>query len=229
MNFDKLKLHKTFPFNRSGIDYFVGDIHGHHTLLLQQLDAINFNFRRDRLFAVGDIIDRGPESERCLDLLVQPWFKSVIGNHEHLFLQGIEGPKNWEYLLNNGGHWIPKWLGFSGKLVAWANLIRIMMPISITVETRFGSIGVLHADAPTDWKMLINDRSVNIIQCIWNRQDFSVLDKAPITSVDAVFHGHNQVDDAIIINNQIWADTLQKTGKLSIMSAEEVMRCIHKK
>ncbi|MGL9724118.1 metallophosphoesterase [Sodalis sp. (in: enterobacteria)] len=33
---------------------------------------------------LGDLIDRGPQSEACLPLLENPWFRSVRGNHEQM-------------------------------------------------------------------------------------------------------------------------------------------------
>jgi serine/threonine protein phosphatase 1 len=60
----------------------VGDIHGHFQRLQQCLEAVGFDPAVDRLFSVGDLVDRGPHSEAALDWLAQPWFHAVQGNHE---------------------------------------------------------------------------------------------------------------------------------------------------
>ena len=80
----KLKANRlVLPVNTKGNDYVVGDIHGHAKKLLKQLDGIGFDATVDRLICVGDLIDRGPESIEALALLNEPWFFSVLGNHEY--------------------------------------------------------------------------------------------------------------------------------------------------
>jgi len=74
------------PSNTRGTDYVIGDLHGCFSLLERLLDEVRFDKSRDRLFSVGDLIDRGPESLRCLQLLAEPWFYAVQGNHENMML-----------------------------------------------------------------------------------------------------------------------------------------------
>lgn len=98
---------KEFSKNTQGTDYFVGDIHGQYSKLMNQLKELNFDFQKDRLFSVGDIIDRGPESFECLSLMFEPWFFMVKGNHEILMIDAIKsdyfgGKRLWEF---NGGKW----------------------------------------------------------------------------------------------------------------------------
>lgn len=49
---------KHFTENLQGIDYACGDIHGCFTKLRSVLEAINFDESKDRLFSVGDLVDR---------------------------------------------------------------------------------------------------------------------------------------------------------------------------
>jgi len=224
LNLLNITATKTFNANKLGNDYFVGDIHGQYFLLIEQLKSANFNFNTDRLFAVGDIIDRGSESEKCLELLIEPWFHSVLGNHEQLFLQGFSNASFWKVLVDNGGSWINNWLNNPNKLIAWAHLIRIKMPLSLTVKNVSGTIGVIHADAPTNWSELntlkINEQ--NITQYVWQRRDLIKPTGDAIKNINAVVHGHNSVEIPAVINNQLWIDTLQKTGSLSILKDADV-------
>lgn len=64
----------------------VGDLHGHRHLLEDELDRIGFNPTRDRVLSGGDLIDRGPDSLGTLELLEEPWFHAVLGNHELMLL-----------------------------------------------------------------------------------------------------------------------------------------------
>lgn len=51
---------------RAGRLFVVGDIHGCYDLLMQQLERVQFNFEKDLLIAVGDLVDSGPDSLKCL-------------------------------------------------------------------------------------------------------------------------------------------------------------------
>ncbi len=78
------------PHNLKGRDFVVGDLHGHFRALNALLEQVNFNASVDRLFSVGDLVDRGPDSLDCVYLLEQPWFYSVLGNHEDICLQAVK-------------------------------------------------------------------------------------------------------------------------------------------
>jgi hypothetical protein len=75
-----------YATNTRGRDFVVGDLHGCRALLDRLLREVNFRPESDRLFSVGDLIDRGPESMSCLDLLDEPWCHGVLGNHEVMLI-----------------------------------------------------------------------------------------------------------------------------------------------
>lgn len=54
-----------------------GDIHGCLEQLRRKLWHCGFDPWRDLLISVGDVIDRGPQSLRCLQLLEQHWVRAV--------------------------------------------------------------------------------------------------------------------------------------------------------
>ena len=66
----------------------VGDIHGMYDKLINLMDKVQFNPEEDLLLFLGDYVDRGPASVRCLQYvydLQQTWPDNVIcllGNHE---------------------------------------------------------------------------------------------------------------------------------------------------
>jgi serine/threonine protein phosphatase 1 len=68
--------------NSSGKDYVIGDIHGCLDAVNELLHKMKFDYSRDRLLCTGDLTHRGPNSLGCLQLLKEPWFYSVRGNHE---------------------------------------------------------------------------------------------------------------------------------------------------
>ena len=52
----------TFVLNESGRDFVVGDVHGCFRTLEHALGALTFDPNLDRLFGVGDLVNRGPHS-----------------------------------------------------------------------------------------------------------------------------------------------------------------------
>jgi serine/threonine protein phosphatase 1 len=102
--------------NLNGRDFVVGDLHGCLFHLERLLENARFDPAIDRVFSVGDLADRGPDSPGCLLLLNEPWFYPVLGNHDLCllqFLRGLEAGKKsseaeeaLDILLYNGGDWI---------------------------------------------------------------------------------------------------------------------------
>ncbi|MBU2766125.1 hypothetical protein HAP94_07940 [Acidithiobacillus ferrivorans] len=73
-------------FNPIGRDFVIGDLHGCRAMLDTLLDHACFDPAMDRLFSVGDLVDRGPDSVGYLELLLESWFFSVLGNHDAMLL-----------------------------------------------------------------------------------------------------------------------------------------------
>src|SRR5690606_15825828 len=91
-------------------DFVVGDIHGCYGLLMERLRAVDFDESRDRLYSVGDLTDRGPNSLEVLGLLKKPWVHAVQGNHDIMLLNWLNmynsdlfSPADF---LRNGGAWV---------------------------------------------------------------------------------------------------------------------------
>ena len=69
-----------------GRTYAISDVHGMGHLLDQMLEKIAFS-EADRLYVLGDMIDRGPDPAGVLDLAMER--KNIIalkGNHEDAFV-----------------------------------------------------------------------------------------------------------------------------------------------
>ncbi len=97
---------KQFPVNTEGRDFVVGDLHGCIDLFNQALIAIGFDKSKDRMFSVGDLGDRGPDSPACMELMYQPWFHAVRSNHGDLMDSFYDGEALGVYnFIRNGGEW----------------------------------------------------------------------------------------------------------------------------
>ncbi len=69
----------------------IGDIHGCYDELQALLDKAGLA-SGDEIIAVGDIVDRGPDTPKVLDFFrAQPNTRSIIGNHERKHLRSFCG------------------------------------------------------------------------------------------------------------------------------------------
>ena len=69
----------------------IGDIHGYWRHLEKLLEFINYNKNTDRLIFLGDYIDRGENSKKTLDLIIDLARENsknifLMGNHEDMML-----------------------------------------------------------------------------------------------------------------------------------------------
>jgi serine/threonine protein phosphatase 1 len=107
-----LKLSPTvlyLPSNSDGNDYIVGDLHGCLTELLAMLDYVGFDKNKDRLFSVGDLIDRGPQSIELLhEFRIRKNWYFVKGNHEQMMIDSFvyDNSNMYQIWIQNGGTWI---------------------------------------------------------------------------------------------------------------------------
>lgn len=203
-----ISLHHHFLANKHGRDFFVGDIHGQYSLLRSILRKVNFSTDRDRIFSVGDITDRGENSYNCLMLTQESWFYSVLGNHENFILNIEENDyfqrKTWN---KNGGSW---WweLSEEDKKLAKKTILENYY-ISLSVETKMGSVGVIHAQYPFNSWPLNKDKldNDNFHKIIWGREDILGNESKTINNIDYIVCGHTPVTTPKIIYNKIYIDT----------------------
>lgn len=217
----KFIYHLEFPQNDAGTDYITSDIHGNYTLLMDHLERLGFNFTTDRLFSVGDIIDRGQESEKCLDLLREPWFKPVLGNHEMMLASLLDNSSNIDQIRQSGGGWIDKYLDSPSTIRRWTELIKLRMPVAITIKTNFGTVGITHAQALVDWEE-VRKGGFDIIPILTSRSQITNPTNDFVKNITFTIHGHTNVIKPTLISNRFWIDTIENTSQLCIMTLEQL-------
>jgi len=205
MNLNTNKV--VLPVNEKGRDFVVGDIHGHVSKLKAQLKTLNFDQATDRLICVGDLVDRGPESAEALDLLQEPWFFSVIGNHEFLMLSGMKYQNSKDRLvwIQNGGDWIA-----SAPKEHWDDWFTAIetLPVCIEVTTRTGKrYGIVHADFPArDWDAFDTFTQDDLQRCLWSRENFRSEAKHTVKGIDTIYHGHSVSEGVLQLGNRTYIE-----------------------
>ncbi|WP_162419841.1 metallophosphoesterase [Microvirga brassicacearum] len=115
---------------RSDILYAIGDVHGRADLLESLLAFIKTDAeargREPKLVFLGDLLDRGPDSRRALELVAQslkqwPQSRLILGNHDDVFLRIVTDPDPDPdlldlWFLNGGGATLVSY-GWPGDLV----------------------------------------------------------------------------------------------------------------
>lgn len=230
-----MTLVKRFEHNTAGRDYIVGDIHGCFTKLQSKLDAIGFNSNKgDRLFSVGDLVDRGPESLAALDWLEKPWFYAVQGNHEDMAIRWPNGHMDARNYNANGGGW--NIMNPPDLQITIADRLN-QLPIAIEVETLHGKIGIVHAHCPFDswdyFTAVLEDKSISknslnsvIDSAMWSRSRIEEGDSSQVSGVRAVVVGHTPMRDFTSLGNTFYIDTggwlpeHRGTGFFTVLDAE---------
>lgn len=205
---------KHFKRNTAGRDFAVGDIHGCFAMLAQALDTIGFDDSRDRLFSVGDLVDRGPDSEAAIDWINKPWFHAVRGNHEQMAIDITARNFDRGSYRRNGGEWF---LRLTPERQKWMAAIFDTLPIAMDVDSEAGKIGFVHAETPYEnWddfsdalsRPISNRERDRIIEsALWTRNRIMAGDTTPISDLYCLYVGHTPVERVKALANVIYIDT----------------------
>jgi serine/threonine protein phosphatase 1 len=196
--------------NYAGRDFVVGDVHGCFNKLSAELDLVDFNRDLDRLFSVGDLVDRGPESAAVIEWLTRPWFYAVRGNHEQMALDYLVGdldPR--DYRLYGGAWFMELSLSDQKRFAAQFDAL----PVALEVETPSGLVGIIHGDCPfSSWAELIaelsgEDALLVADTCLYSRERITSMDGSGVAGVSKMFVGHTPVSRPILLGNVHYIDT----------------------
>ena len=148
--------------NAIGRDFVIGDLHGCFDLLESLMKAVNFNIDQDRLFSVGDLVDRGCYSLRCLQLLEEQWFYAVMGNHEAMMLEYFKAYQRTGYIAPDfdesdengyilyGGDWVKNYYqvhkATMSKAFEHGLMLAASLPLLIVVGENEQRFNVVHSE-----------------------------------------------------------------------------------
>lgn len=147
-----------------GYTYCISDIHGESEKYFQMLQTINFS-DEDRLFVLGDVIDRKSSGITVLlDIMNRPNVHMLLGNHEQMcldtFIPGGINPEAHELWRYNGGAQTYRELRYRLSASVRRKIIRFLseLPYSMTIEVGGREFCLVHG-YPGNTKD----------ECIWGR------------------------------------------------------------
>lgn len=216
--------------------YAVGDIHGCYNLLMNRLNEIGFDFENDLLVAVGDLVDRGTQNQECVNLIDQPWFTSVKGNHEDLTIMGLINPSYYQCHIQNGGEWF-----YELEYTTQQDIVKKLksLPIALEVSHNGKKFGFVHGHIEqNDWndfkaelnnfdqaQYIINRKRYPTEIAMWGRERLDSDNKqyTHVTGVDAVIMGHTVTQKPCKRDNCYYIDTgAVHWGTLTILNLENI-------
>ena len=205
--------------------FVVGDLHGCYHELMQKLNIIGFDFSNDLLVSVGDLVDRGKYSVKCLELIKKPWFIAIRGNHEQMCLEAVLAPEMQQFHCKHGGDWLYE---LSQQKQQECLKLCLSLPIVLEINFKGKKYGFIHADINVnDWHhfkefIQLNDYFTNqgssIVQsALWGRSRILYGNKSPlfrtVAGIDEIYLGHTVVEHTLQIQNCFYVDTGVVFGK----------------
>ncbi|WP_407222372.1 protein-serine/threonine phosphatase [Enterobacter roggenkampii] len=187
--------------------WVVSDIHGCYQRLMDELKRRHFNPYEDLLISVGDMIDRGPDSVKSLQLINEKWFRAVRGNHEQMALDSLDN-NDFSLWTMNGGIWFRQLERDQQQLALSLLEACHDLPHIIEITCANGLNVIAHADYPGAeycWQKPVSAQRV-----LWDRDrlmGFMVGKGQGISGADHFWFGHTPVDRRYDFDNLHYIDT----------------------
>ena len=169
------------------MDYCISDIHGYYDLFCRLLDKIRFG-GGDKLYVLGDMIDKGPDSVRLAKLLFSmPNVCCIAGNHEYDFLKYYRAlmrqTENYDFVLEQLREYFS-----DGALLDWETVDRFdLLPFYVETDKFIG----VHAGIPVKDRVLLPVSQAPCEQLVYDRV-FKAPDILP-QGEKCVLYGHTPV------------------------------------
>jgi serine/threonine protein phosphatase 1 len=209
--------------------FAASDVHGSFPLLDAALEAARYDADADVVVLIGDLIDRGPQSRRCLEWIDRPRRHSLKGNHE-AYVEGVcDGRIAQADHVEDGGSWF---YDLSDMDRTQYRAAFMSLPLAARIVTPRGRrVGMIHADIAGSHfgqfcahlrrgdfraeQIALNGRGR--INAVREGQDIPM-----VTDVDHVFFGHSPVPDPLTVGNCSWIDTgLPHSGAVTLVDVDE--------
>jgi serine/threonine protein phosphatase 1 len=186
--------------------FVIGDIHGCLDMLDRLMDKIDWQPDRDRLIFLGDYIDRGQDSRGVVDYVVgltrcSPHVECLIGNHEVMFLDYLNGKDEELYFLNGGWSTLRSYgmdKGLKAKSLIPSEHIAFFRSLKTYIELE--DYYIVHAGFRPGIEIV--EQSLN--DMVWIREPFI---HSRYDFGKRVIFGHTPYYEPLVMDNKIGLDT----------------------
>jgi serine/threonine protein phosphatase 1 len=200
--------------------FVVADIHGNYNEFMVCLNQLNFDFSKDTIFSLGDIVDRGSDNVKSMSLIHEPWFKLIKGNHEAMIQESF-----FENAWGNGTAWASQIYHTEGHpdKLAFQKFKDALESVPYIFDIRLKDqrwLGV-HAELPhmcmnkndCSYEALMEDADVRYFTSIWPRESNVLWGRSHYQyndvycEADWIFHGHTIFSKPLVRGNRLYMDT----------------------
>ncbi len=151
--------------------FLIGDIHGCYYTFLELLRYVDHD--TDQIIQVGDIIDRGNNIDRCIELAVmlENEYQSIflMGNHEFDCLRHFKESPNIKWFEQGGMESLAQFTQSEKQLSFFINWLKLRTYFFETEHVFFSHAGISHTTDPFNYC----DRE----GILWNRQPIKNIGK----------------------------------------------------
>ncbi len=194
-------------FSKKARTIAIGDIHGCARELEALLKKLNLS-TSDTVVFLGDYIDRGTESRRVIDMIIElknrAQVVTLMGNHEQMFIDFLEHPESAGaglFILNGGGSTLMNYSGSDGSFELPESHIEFLRGLRLFFETKDHFF--VHAGVPNQ-PLSTLDAERDGMTMLWVRQSFL---NSTFKWEKKIVHGHTPVPHPEIEANRINLDT----------------------
>jgi serine/threonine protein phosphatase 1 len=186
--------------------FIIGDIHGCLDALKRLMDKIPWRPDRDRLIFLGDFVDRGKNSKGVVDYVLSlhrysSQIDCLIGNHEVLLLNYMDGNDRGLYFLNGGWSTLESYMAEKpegkGLLVPEDHMSFYR---SLKTYLELEDYYVVHAG----FRPGVEIEKQNLEDMTWIREPFIYSD---YEFGKRVIFGHTPFREPLVLENKIGLDT----------------------
>jgi serine/threonine protein phosphatase 1 len=202
--------------------FIVGDIHGCLDMLNRLMDSIAWRPEKDRVIFIGDYIDRGENPKGVVDYILalkacSPNVDCLIGNHEALFLDYLNGSHEASYIRNGGWNTLRSYETVKGSeeepLLPPDHMTFFQ---SLTPYLELDDYYVVHAG----FRPYVPIEQQSLQDMIWIRDPFLL---SRFYFGKKVIFGHTPFLEPLVMENKIGIDTGAVMGhKLTCLELPEV-------
>ncbi len=200
----------------------IGDVHGCLEMLKRLMEKIDYRPERDSLIFLGDYIDRGKDAMGVVEYILSlsslsSDLQCLIGNHEAIFLDYLEGRDRRSFILNGGTTTLQSYHAARGAAVGpLVPDTHMNFYKSLKVYIELDDYWVVHAGFKPN---LAIDKQP-LTEMIWIRDPFIFSD---YDFGKRVIFGHTPFYEPFVMPNKIGLDTGAVYGnKLTCLDLPEL-------